>query len=67
MMMISVDIGHNIRTNNGLMMISVDIGHNIRTNNGLMMIFVDIGQNIRKQWSNDDIIQLLTNEALDMM
>ena len=30
MMMISVDIGQVIRTNNGLMMIFVDIGQNIR-------------------------------------
>ena len=29
-MMIFIDIGQNIRTNNGLMMIFVDIGQNIR-------------------------------------
>ena len=43
-MMIFVDIGQNITTNNVLMMKFVDIGQNIRTSNGLMMmISVDIG------------------------
>ena len=42
--MIFVDIGQNIRTNNGVMMIFVDIGQNIRTNNGLMMILDRISE-----------------------